>query len=202
MLKKSIAIVALLFAVFFVTENTFAQGNPNTNGPCLLNVGVNCPQNPSNNSDAGRGIRYYNGRIAQEILRAKNQFGSRYLLVLNRYFDHTLNCNVEERAWVKSVAANGDGQVAVEIGPSHKVSLCTQHYSADQVNAMEAWIQHWRNEIYKWLKYKEYVAQYMSNPNHYQWAQQEMQRANTAVSSYEHYIKSYQAAVATSAPHH
>lgn len=199
MFQKSLTIALVLFAIIlFATENSFAQTTPGS-GPCLLGVGVNCPTDQSNNSDRGRGTRYYDGRIAQEILRAHN-YGSRYLVVLNRYFDHTLNCNVEERAWVGTIVANGDGRVAVQVGPSFKVSLCNSSYSAEQVNNMEAWMQYSRNQIYAWLKYKEQVAPYLNNPSYQAWARQELGRADAAIYQHEQYIKQAQAAVATSAP--
>ena len=151
MLRKSIAIIIVLFAAtLFVNTNLFAQSGPG-NGPCLLGVG-NCPQGGNQQQtgsvDTGRGTRYYDGQIAQEIINARN-YGSRYLLVLNRYWDYDQKCYVEERAWGSEIRAVGGGQVAVVIGHSVKVYIRSNTMTAQQVNQAEAYLQYSRNEIYK-----------------------------------------------------
>jgi hypothetical protein len=200
MFQKAIAIVIVLLASLFVVGNSFAQGNGG--GPCLLGVG-NCPPGGGNQQgsvDPGNGTRYYDGRIAQEILRASN-YGSRYLLVLNRYWDSAENCYVEERAWVSGIrATSNDGRVAVTVGPSRKVLLRNNPLTTEQVNSSEAWLQYSRNEIYKWLKYQEQVAPYLNDPTYKQWAQNEYQRASAWIDYYKKYIANLQAGVATSAP--
>lgn len=202
MFQKSAAIIIVLLATtLFATSNTFAQGNPGS-GPCLLGVGNNCPQGGGNQPgsvDTGRGTRYYDGQIAQEIINAHN-YGSRYLLVLNRYWDYDQKCFVEERAWVSQIRANGGGQVAVVIGPSVKVYIRSNTMTAQQVNQAEGYLQYSRNEMYKWLKYQEQLAQYLNNPSYKQWATQEYQRADAWINYYKQYVANTQAAVATSAP--
>ena len=185
--KKATAIIFLLAVV---SLPAWAQ-------PCLLGVG-NCPpgtNNPSNNSDPGGGYRYYDGRIAQEILRA-HQVGSRYLLVLTRYWDHAAQSWVEERAWVSGIRGSNGSRVAVEIGPSRKVFLRNNAWSAPQVNQAEEYLQTSRNAIYQWLKYQERLAPYLNDPK----AQQEYKRAEAWINHYKQYMANVQAQVATSAP--
>jgi hypothetical protein len=195
MIQKSIAALFIsLAAMFFATENSFAQS-----GPCLLGVG-NCPQGGSEqNVDRGGGTRYFDGEIARQILAA-NKNGSRYLLVLQRYWDQNENCWAEERAWVSSVVANGDGKAAVKIGQTRKILLRNQVPTAEQINVAEGYIQYSRNQIYDWLKYKERVAPYLSNAGYQKWAQQELQRSDAWIKHYENYIKNTQTQVAQAAP--
>lgn len=195
MIKKSIvALFISLAAMFFATENSYAQS-----GPCLLGVGI-CPQGGNEqNVDRGGGTRYFDGAIARQILAA-NKNGSRYLLVLQRYWDQNENCWAEERAWVSSVVANGDGRVAVKIGQARKILLRNQVLTAEQINGAEGWIQYSRNQIYDWLKYKERVAPYLNNAGYQKWAQQELQRADAWIKHYENYITNTQTQVAQAAP--
>ena len=184
----------LLAAMFFATENSFAQS------PCLLGVG-NCPPGGDNsqNVDQGGGIRYFDGETARQILAANN-YGSRYLLVLQRYWDHAENCWAEERAWVSSIVATGGPKIAVKVGQTRKVLLRNNVLTAQQVNSAEGWIQYSQKYIYEWLKYKERVAPYLNDPNHQKSAQQAMQNADAQIKYYENYIKNVQAQVAQAAP--
>ncbi|HEX9927522.1 MAG TPA: hypothetical protein VGB02_03140 [Pyrinomonadaceae bacterium] len=196
MIKKSIVAVFIsLAAMFFATENSFAQG-----GPCLLGVG-NCPQGNNNqNVDPGGGIRYLEGEDARRFLAANN-YGSRYLLVLQTYWDHSENCPAEERAWVSSLVANGNGKVAVKIGSSRKILIRNKAVpTAERINAAEAWIHNWRNQIYELLKYKERIAPYLSNAYYQKWAQQELQKADGWIKHYENSIKNAQTQIAQAAP--
>ena len=195
MIQKSIAALFIsLAAMFFATENSYAQS-----GPCLLGVG-NCPQGGNEqNVDRGGGTRYLEGEEARRFLAA-NKYGSRYLLVLQKYWDQSENCWAEERAWVSSLVANGNGKVAVKIGPTRKVLLRNQVLTAEQVNGAEGWIHYSRNQIYDWLKYKERVAPYLSNAGYQKWAQQEHQKADAWIKHYENYIKNTQTQVAQAAP--
>lgn len=192
-------VTAIIFLSAMVSLSAWAQTN---GGPCLLGVGncprTNPPNNPSTNSDPGGGYRYYDGTIAQQILRAHN-VGSRYLLVLNRYWDHAAQSWVEERAWVSGIRGSNGNRVAVEIGPSRKVYL-RNTLSAQQVNQAEEGLQASRNAIYKWLKYQEQIAPYFNDARYNQWAQQEYRRAEAWIKQYNQYIANVQAQVATSAP--
>jgi hypothetical protein len=190
---------AMIFLLAIIALPAWAQGT--SGGPCLLGVG-NCQpnnNNSSNNSDPGGGYRYYDGPIAQEILRA-HKVGSRYLLVLARYWDHGAQSWVEERAWVSGIRGSNGSRVAVEIGPSRKVFLRNNALSAPQVNQAEEYLQSSRNAVYKWLKYQEQLASYFNDPRYNQWAQQEYKRAEAWVNHYNRYIANTQAQVATSAP--
>lgn len=189
--------IAVLF--FFALTALPAGAQSVSGGPCLLGVGNCQPNNPPDNVDPGRGVRYYDGRIAQEILRAHN-VGSRYLLVLNRYWDHGAQCFVEERAWVSGIRGSNGSRVAVEISSSRKIFLRNNALNAQQVNQAEEYLQSSRNAIYQWLKYQEQLASYLNDPRYNQWAQQEYRRAEAWVNHYKKYIANTQAQVATSAP--
>lgn len=190
--QKAIAVAFVLLATLFATaNNSYAQA------PCLLGVG-NCPQS-TGSVDAGGGTRYYDGKTAQEILQAQN-YGSRYVVVLNRYWDHDQKCYVEERAWVSSLRASGDGRVAVVVGPSRKVYIRNNALTAAQVNQTEGWLQYSRNGIYQWLKYQERVAPYLNDATYQSWAQQEYRRAEASINSFKNWMANAETIVATSAP--
>lgn len=202
MFQRAILIAVISIVTLLSASNSFAQTNPNSNGPCLLGVG-NCPHGNGGNQpgsiDTGRGTRYYDGQIAREIINARN-YGSRYLLVLNRSWDYDCKCYVEERAWVSEIrGTTNDGRVAVVIGRSVKVYL-NNALSVQQVNQAEAYHQYSRNEIYKWLKYQEQVAPYYNDPTYYQWARQEYAKAQAWIDHYKKYIATTQAQLAASAP--
>ena len=189
MIKKAIVSSFILLAVFLLaSENSFAQA------PCLLGVGDNCPQN---NVDPGGGTRYYSAADAAEMLRFIN-YGSRYLVVLQRYQDPSSNCIAEDRAWVSQIVATSASTVAFKVGPTRKVLLCNGNnvLTAQQVNNLEGQKQTARNAIYQWQKYQESLAPYLNDKRY----QQEYQRATAWVNWYTQFINNAQAQVVQVAP--
>jgi len=194
MIKKAIVSSFILLAVFLLAaENSFAQG------PCLLGVGVNCPQvnNPQNNVDAGGGTRYFKAAEAEEMLRYL-KYGARYLVVLQRYQDPSSNCIAEDRAWVSQIVATNASTVAFKVGSSFKVLLCVggNALTAPQVNHLEGQTQTARNSIYQWQKYQESLAPYLNDARY----QKEYQRATAWVNWYTQFINNAQAQVKQFAP--
>ncbi len=195
MLKKSIAIVALLFAVFFVTEKTFAQATPEV--ICIWGIG-NCPQG-GGNKEPGRYV-LGEGQSAN-VLRSIN-YGARFLLVLrSEAAPNNPGCLSEVRAWVASIEGNNGKQITVKAGPTRTVLVCSTAQLADNINNMELWTQYSRNQIYLWQKYRnEQVTPHLTNPTYQAWAQQEINRANTAISQHDQYIRQAQSIVTPVAP--
>lgn len=197
---------AINFAVIISAMFLFAVGTASAqNGPCLLGVGNNCPQNTNqtntnNGNTTSRGkMVYRSGQEAANIMAAKN-YGQRYLMVLDRYWDHAQRCYVEERAWVSSVVADGGGQVAVSTGPSRSYCVLQNTWTAEQINQAEGYIAYSQKMIYHDLKKQEEIAPYLNDPKwrvqahqHYQWYQ-------NRIDSYKKYINDTQARVNQFAP--
>lgn len=173
-------------------------------GPCLIGIGNNCPTggnttpNPNTNSDPGGGTRYYTGPIAREILDAQKD-GSRYMVILNRSWDASRNCYVEERAWVGGMRASGGGTVAVSVGPSRAVCVTNNTLTGPQVNQAEGHLATARNDLVKWLNYQQQLPAHFNGP-HDTHARNEYTRATAWVNYYRQYITSVQASVAAVAP--
>lgn len=155
-------------------------------------------KNTNANSDPGGGTRYYGGPAAQAILDARKA-GSRHMVVLNRSWDASRNCYVEERAWVGGMRASDGGTVAVTVGPSRAVCVTKTTLTAPQVNKFEAHLATARNELAKWLNYQQQLpAQFNGhNATH---ARNEYARATERITYYEGYITRVQARIAAGAP--
>jgi hypothetical protein len=145
------------------------------------------------------GTRYYDGRIAQEILAAKAA-GSRYLVVVDRYEDKQQNCIVEERAWVGGTAASDGGKVGVKVGPTRSVCVRTNVVSVDQVNKSEADLQAARNELTKALQRKEEITAYMKDPKFKTQGTAQLQKVQEWIDYYEKVIAAIQKGLAASVP--
>jgi hypothetical protein len=165
--------------------------------PCILNVG-NCSPTPNPTVDPGRGTRTFEGTIAQEILQAQNS-GSRYMVVLQKYWDPNQNCWVEERAWVGGVMASGSGRVVAPVSQSRAVCVQTNTLSTPQVNQAETYLQTARNDLAAWLAYQQQVPVYF-NGQYDAWARQEYARTTAWINYYRQYIAVLEARIAGIAP--
>lgn len=193
------------FAIIISIISLFAVSSINAQNICLLGVGQ-CPgnnnqtTNTSNNSHPTRGESIYRtGHIARSILRSK-RYGSRHLVLLDRYWDNNRRCYIEERAWVTSVRASGNGGVVATTSPSKRYCVGRNSLSINQINQAEGWIHYSNNEIYKNLKYQESIAKYLNDRRYQAWARNAYNKAQSNINYYKRYIWKTQNAVNRYAP--
>ncbi len=147
----------------------------------------------------GGGTRYFDGQTAREIQSARAS-GSRYMVVIDRTWDPSQNCYLEERAWVSSVSASSDGRVGAVVGPSR--TFCVKGGVLDQaaINQAEARLQNYRNQLAKALQTKARFEAYLKDPKYQAWATTEIAKIDTYIREYEKYIAQTEASLAASIP--
>ena len=198
------ASVALFIVLFLLADNSLAQ-----DGLCIMGVG-NCPQgvtntqNPTTNSptvtnsqgsvDPGNHtVHVIDPLIAAEIMAAK-QNNERYLLKLQEYYDPNTGMLCEERAWVGGNYSGGPSAVVVQVGPSARICHDPRQpiWSAKDVNDTERAIDSWSSEIFRWEKYEQslaiYISQNIYNPQAVANAQAEIHRSRAWTQYYRNEI--------------
>ena len=184
--KFAVLITALILLNVYVA---------NAQNICLLGVGHCQKQNnrpkqvkhPTQPTSSGETV-HRTGRIAKNILAAK-AYGSRHLVLLDRYWDQSRRCYIEERAWVGHIRGSGRGGVVATTGPSKRFCVGRNTLSVDQINTAAGWLAYSDKQIYQHLRYKERIAPYLRDSRYSRWAQTEINKVQTNINYYKRYIR-------------
>ena len=209
-LKVTTAIFATLLVLTAINHAVLGQDRP-APGDVILLSGSGGP-GPAGNTPTSSRLdegdeaqeiwKLLSPQGTQDVLRA-HQEGRRFLVVVGRKWDSESGRWYEKRRWAGRTVVSGGNQILVALGPARWVEVSNSTPSAFQINQWSAQLRQVENGLVGWLKYEEErVAPFVNDPRPLvqQWAQQQLQQAQTEIRRHRQWIDYFKQLITPGAP--